>query len=160
MRGKARLALNEIDKALEDFDAGIRRYPGSVTSYVGRAMAWSANKQFAKAVKDFDEAIHLTPAFSLPYRDYAWLLATCPQEEFRNGDRALLLARIASELAQWKGGFELNALAAAYAETGQFDEAERYQRKALEDPDCASEKAEFLKRLELYTQRKPFRQGN
>jgi hypothetical protein len=54
----------------------------------------------------------------------------------------------------------MDTLAAAYAEAGQFDEAMHYQTKSLEDtaiPRPARD--DFCKRLELYKQKKPFREG-
>jgi hypothetical protein len=55
---------------------------------------------------------------------------------------------------------ELDTLAAAYAEDGQFDEAVRYQSKALENPGLgAVVRDDFRRRLELYKQRKPYRQS-
>jgi hypothetical protein len=52
----------------------------------------------------------------------------------------------------------LDVLAAAYAEAGQFEEAERYQTRALDNPALKNDlRTAFRQRLELYRQRKPFR---
>ncbi|NIM70661.1 MAG: hypothetical protein GTO48_09480, partial [Xanthomonadales bacterium] len=62
----------------------------------------------------------------------AWLLATCPEPRYRNGPRALRLARQACEATAHKSPPLLDSLAAAYAETGQFDQAVATTRQALE----------------------------
>jgi hypothetical protein len=56
----------------------------------------------------------------------------------------------------------LDTLAAAYAEAGRFEEAVRWQEKALADPALAKqvsreEYARCRQRLDLYKQRKPYR---
>ena len=61
-------------------------------------------------------------------------------------------------MSNWKDPGVLDTLAAAYAETGDFDSAVKRQNKALEF--AAYEKAvgdEGRARLQLYTGRKPYR---
>jgi tetratricopeptide (TPR) repeat protein len=113
---------------------------------------------YDKAVKDFDEAIRIAPECAVAYGWRGWLLAMCPVERLRDSKQAIEVAIKACELSGWKSGWQLNTLAATYAEVGQFDEAERYQSKALDDPDyCGTAGDEFRKRLELYRQTKPLR---
>lgn len=81
----------------------------------------------------------------------------------RDGKKAVEYARTACELTQWKDVALLDTLAAAYAEAGEFDEAIKWQEKALNSPDLASRfggEAELEKarlRLKLYQERKPYR---
>jgi hypothetical protein len=60
-------------------------------------------------------------------------------------------------LTLWTSGDELDALAAAYAETGQFVAAVRYGTMAVEATNCLGFNDAFRKRLESYKQRKPYR---
>jgi hypothetical protein len=85
------------------------------------------------------------------------LLATCPDDKIRNGERAIQLATTACKLTDWKSGWALDTLASACAEVGQFEEAERYQIRALNDPARFSETDEMRERVELYRQKKPYR---
>jgi hypothetical protein len=51
-------------------------------------------------------------------------------------------------------------LAAAYAEVGEFTEAVKWQRKALDDKKHAQTYGEGARaRLKLYEENKPYRQG-
>jgi hypothetical protein len=52
----------------------------------------------------------------------------------------------------------MDTLAAAYAEAERFDEAVRYQARALEDSELRGEpRTDATRRLELYQRKKPFR---
>jgi tetratricopeptide (TPR) repeat protein len=87
----------------------------------------------------------------------AWLLATCPKSEFRDGKQAVELARRACELTQYKVWAYVDTLAAAYAETGNFKEAVAWQKKALESSKSDAEKSSLKERLQLYEAGKPYR---
>ncbi len=87
--------------------------------------------RFAEAIQHYERAISLDPdhldaeAYVFP----AWLLATCPNASLRNGARAVELAIKACEITDWEP-WPLTALAAAYAETGQFGKAVASQERA------------------------------
>ena len=73
--------------------------------------------------------------------------------------KAVELARKACELSEWKDAINLDTLAAAYAAVGRYEDAVKWQKKALEDATFPkSEVAEAKKRLELYENDKPYRQ--
>ena len=76
----------------------------------------------------------------------------------RSGNKAVEYATKACDLSKWKVAYYFDTLAAAYAENGQFDEAAKYQVRALEDTAFAKEYGEpARKRLELYKNKKPYR---
>lgn len=93
--------------------------------------------------------------------DLAWMQATCPAAEVRNGSEAVKNATRACELTQWQKPMHLDTLAAAYAEVGDFDSAVKWQKEAIrlltaEDP--ASWPAQFAERLRLYESGQPCRE--
>ena len=86
-----------------------------------------------------------------------WVLSTCPDEEYRNGSRAL---RMAFELVYRKGEKTANSmdnLAAAYAEAGDFLSAEVAQREAMEMAESDEVRAVFEAHLESYVRREAWR---
>jgi cytochrome c-type biogenesis protein CcmH/NrfG len=62
---------------------------------------------------------------------FAWLLATCPVDEIRDGARAVELARQVVE-ASPGDPWALDTLAAAYAESGDFESALRTAQNGLD----------------------------
>jgi hypothetical protein len=61
----------------------------------------------------------------------SWILATDPRPEFRNGTEAVRMATSACELTGYKDPGMILTLAAAFAETGSFSEAERLVELAI-----------------------------
>jgi tetratricopeptide (TPR) repeat protein len=157
LRGNAWYDLSDRDKAIADYNEAIRLDPNNAACYFMRGNASFFNNELDKAMKDCEEAIRINPESAPALGLIAWLLATHPEERFSDGHRAIRLATKACELKNWHDGWSLQALAAAYAETGQFDNAVRYQLRALEVYGSAGEDAP-RRRLELYKQRKPARQ--
>lgn len=85
---------------------------------------------------------------------YSWMLATCPNPEFRNAQLAVQHAKRAMEIQDvWQ---YQSYLAAAHAENSQFDLAVEFGRKSLEGCWPVYRKA-LQARLELYRSGKPYR---
>lgn len=89
--------------------------------------------EFADALTHYERAISLDPD-NLECEVYvlaAWLLATCPDASLRNGPRAVVLATKACEDSDYEP-WPLTALAAAYAQCGDFTNAINAQKRAIE----------------------------
>lgn len=123
-----------------------------------RSRAYRVLGQMAPALRDLREAMRVAPKDHLTHDNLASFLATCPDERLRNGTEAVSAARRACDLSHWQESGCIDTLAAAYAEAGDFDQAVKYERQALNDPSLApKEREEREKRLALFEQRKPFR---
>jgi len=148
-------AKGEYDKALADFDAALRLDPRLATAHVNRGVTWTLKGAYDKALADFNEAIQIDPDYARAQSHIGWLLASCPEADYRNGRKAIEHATKACELTSLKCPFSLEALAAACAETGDFERAVEWQRIALSrNPN--NEKEIRLK-LALYESGKPYR---
>ena len=89
----------------------------------------------------------------------AWILATASEPTLRNGTEAVRLAQQA--VADRAEANTFGTLAAAYAETGQFDNAVTEQQRAIEILRAAGkngEVADFESRLDLYRRHQPYRE--
>ena len=89
-----------------------------------------------------------------PYNQYAWLLATYPDARFRNGQLAVEFAQRALSLSEVPEWSYVDTLAAAYAASGDFENAVEQQQRALALNSLSDEEAE--KRLDLYRDRKAY----
>jgi Flp pilus assembly protein TadD len=155
-RGKAQASRGDLRRALADFDLALRHDPESDAAYTARADAWRVKGDFARAKADYDEALRIAPTNLVAGCNMAWLLATCPQDELRDGRRAVKLAVQAQETKKDEPEL-MDTRAAAYAEAGDFDNARTWEIRALK---LAAEKNRVLEggeeRLELYQAGKPY----
>jgi len=161
-RGIVWMSKGDYAKAIADYDEAIRLNPKLPWTYNNRGNAWAGKKEYVKAIADYDQAIRLNQYF-LAYSNRAWLEATCPDDRFRNGKKAVDDATKACDLVTkqcdgdgWKDASCLNILAAAYAESRDFESAVKWQTKAIELV-AAKDGAGLQPRLELYKAHKPYR---
>ena len=158
-RGEACRNKKDYDNAIKHYSEGIRLNPKYVPAYIDRGMAYKRKKEYDKAIKDYSEAIQLDPASANRYSNLAWLLATCPKDSVRDGKKAVELATIACKLANGDIANDLENLAAAHAECGNFQEAIKWQKKALEVGFANKESTEQARqRQKLFEEGKPYRE--
>ena len=122
----------------------------------GRADSYLSVGKQAEAIADYDKALKLEPKDSGVLNNLAWVLATSPEEKLRDGKRAVELATRACEETKYKAAHVLSTLAASYAETGQWDEAVKWSKKAVEAGDDDSIKDQLKKELASYEAKKPW----
>jgi tetratricopeptide (TPR) repeat protein len=157
-RGNAQLKLGKHQEALADFQQALAYAPTSAAAYAGRGDVYTALGQWNAAGEDYRQAIKLDPKLGRAFRGAAWLMATCPLEQFRASELALQSAEKAIELAGDGDWTYLDALAAAQASAGRFTQAQATLEKAIQlAPDKAV--GELQSRLELYRSRQPYRQS-
>src|SRR5262249_22046080 len=101
------------------------------------------------------------PAVWRELNSVAWKLATSTDDSSRDGKKALEVAKKACALSMQGDWQFLDTLAAAYAETGDFDNAVKCQKKAIsmEPSEKIQEKFGLEERLQLYQKLKPFREA-
>jgi tetratricopeptide (TPR) repeat protein len=157
-RGVAWSQKGDHDRAIRDFDASIKLDDTFAPAFVLRGDALASKRQFEKALQDYDAAIRIDPKYGTGLNGKAWILATCPDKKFRDGKKAVVLATMACEQTKYKEAGFLETLSCAQAEAGHFDEAVKWQTKALSDPEFARQAGPDARaKLELFEQNKPFR---
>ena len=165
LRGSACLLAERVDEAIKDFTAALRhdpQDPGSVHQFRADAYALANRPALAKCdnqIADLLKRIEDKPNDAAACRELALLLATHSEADIRNGKQALDLATRACKLTSENSAADLDALAAACAELGQFDDAVRAAKKAVElAPDEQSAKL-YAARLAACEKKTPLRQS-
>jgi Flp pilus assembly protein TadD len=155
---------NDWTKAIADETEAIRLNPDFVEAHYTRGLFYERTGDYDKAAADLSEAVRLNQDFLDAYFKLAWLLATCPDVNVRNGEYAVQYALKACDLTQWKDDSMLSALAAAYAEAGRFDDAAKWQTKYLDSDYLKTNPSsdtldKARRRLSLYEQKMPYHEA-
>jgi tetratricopeptide (TPR) repeat protein len=124
--------------------------------YASRGRAWKGLGEYAKAIADLDSAIQIDSTLAPAFFRRAWIRATCPDGAFRDGKKAVDDATKCCELSNWDECLYLDVLAAAYAESAEFDEAVEWEKKAIRVARI-SHRPSFEQRLKSYQKKMPFR---
>jgi len=118
------LALNrqaQWSEAAGLFQKSVSRLANDPKAHNELAVALSHLGKLREARSEFASALLLLPDYPDALDGLAWILATAPAPEFRNGPEAVNMAARACELTHRLDPAKLKTLAATYAETGQFE---------------------------------------
>jgi len=158
--GSALMSRGAYAEAAAQFNEVLRVSPDVAAAHYQLGMACLKQQQIPAAVDHWRAAVRLKPQWPDLLNNLAWVLATDPHAELRNGAEAVRLALRAAELAGTNDLRVLDTLAAAYAETGRFAEAAGTMEHAMalaEARQTTNSLAEFRHRLDLYRKRTPYR---
>ncbi len=148
--------MGEFDRAERFYKSRLSTHPKDSDFLYGLGWTYEKSKQWSNSVEYYKKAIEANSKHIAANNNLAWVLATAPDESVRNGKRAVKLAKQAMRLAGEKGLFAADTLAAALAETGDFESAVEVQRWVVtEAPE--EEKDDLRERLKLYLQNQPYR---
>jgi tetratricopeptide (TPR) repeat protein len=152
--------MGRFDEAIADWDAGLHLNPQDPTAWAMRGFAYAEKGQYERALSDFTKAIQLDPLNHPALNNLAWLRATCPNEQMRNGKEAVAEATKACELTGWADWTRIDTLAVALAEAGDFAKAVDYQKRALKMSEVTkADRLDMQHRLALYERQQPYRGG-
>lgn len=153
--GMALVGLKEFTRAERFFQKQLELFPRDIRIAYGLGWCFEQNKKWPEAVDAYTKALEIDGTHRESKNNLAWILATSPVEEIRDGERAVVLARQALGNEQPQNSKYMDTLAAAYAEAGSFENAVKVQ-------EYVSRKTEGIhagveKRLRLYQMDKPYR---
>ena len=148
--------------AAEHLRRAIVLRPDNVEARTNLAALLASEGQAAEALAQYRAALAIRPDDARALAGAAWIQATAADPSLRNGDEAVTLAERAAGSTGSRDLGLLDALAAAYAEVGRFDEAVKVAEAAqlqAQQSGLTEAAAEFLERQALYRQHRPYRVG-
>jgi tetratricopeptide (TPR) repeat protein len=116
----------------------------------------------ADALDQYQAASALQPDWPDRLNAFAWGVLTGKDAGPRRGAEALEAAKQACQAARFRNALFLNTLAAAYAETGRFEEALQTARKALELALASGQgplAEQVRRRIQVYERRQTLREA-
>ncbi len=118
---------------------------------------WLRERGYRRALAAYDDLARVHPDYVEAHSEAAWIRATCPESQYRDGKLAVASATYACELTSWRDANTLGILAAAHAEAGNFAEAVKIQQKVLAMSGQAGATKDRRDRLVLYLAGRAFR---
>jgi len=128
-------------------------------AYVNRGVMRFCHSSCTDALRDFDQALTVYSKQPYAHSLKAWVLATCADEQVRNGAEAVGLAQKALSLQDdwWSHA----TLAVAFAEVGQFTDSVREidlaQTMLGSQDSVARDLSELAEQRSLYEAARPYR---
>jgi tetratricopeptide (TPR) repeat protein len=145
----------EIASAIDLYNKALRLNPEIMEAHLNLGNVLLERGDEKAAISHYESALVISPASIKVLNNFAWALVSVSDKSLRNGSRALQLAQQANRLVNGGDPLVLNTLGAAYAETGQFDQAIQVERRALELATHRGDEAlaaEIRRVLLLYSQ--------
>ena len=153
--GTALNMINEFKEATTHLLQAVRINPENAKALTSLGVALEAQGDAEGAVNQYKRAIELD-SDPMALNNLARIRATHPDAKMRDGAKAIELAKRCCRQTGHRTATPLDTLAAAYAEAGRFEDAVKWQTKAIELAR-ATRKNEFSARRKLYEAGKPYR---
>ena len=154
--------MRRYDEAAARYRQLLAREPANSVALRSLAHVLRAGGHPREGLAALTEAVRQAPNDASAAALLAWQLATSPDAELRDGPRALEVAQQAMQAAGRPNPTLLQALAAAYAECGRFEEAAATAEQVLEMARKAGrpQQAAWIEaQLAGYREKRPFRES-
>ena len=108
----------------------LQQTPDNASLYDNLGDLFYSGKNFAEAIKAYEQSLILRPDNPKVLNNLAWLLVTCGDKKFQDPKRAVILAKKASDLKE--SPYLLDTLAESFYADNQLENAIAVAKKALE----------------------------
>ena len=152
-------AFGALDAARTEYERALALRPDNVEARnnLGRLLLLQGDT--APAIAAFRKALELRPDWPDALTGLAWALATTPDPALMNSAEAVTLAERAAALTGRSNLLAMDALGAAYAAAGRYDEAVAAADAAMTlavGTGSSQMVADIRARRDLYARREPF----
>jgi len=156
------MQLGQLQAAVQHLRRAIEINPASAGGHASLGIALRAQGQLPEAVRELRTAVQLDPNLLIVQNILAWILATSDHAEIRNGQDAVAIAQALCQATDNKEPQLLRTLAAALAETGQYERAVEFAARG-EALARQANQAELAQQIaanrRLFLERKPVRES-
>jgi tetratricopeptide (TPR) repeat protein len=157
-RAHALFAVGKTKEALDDYSKAMELAPDSADAATEFADTCQALGKWKEAAVGYQRALQLDGMNPRTLQNAAWMMATCPDEYYRNGQSAVKTAEKAVQAASGTNAQVLDVLAAAQAASGDFASAQSTIAEALRTTTDPSLRNELQMRARLYQRKKAYMQ--
>jgi len=158
--GNALVRKGDAEDAIDNYRKALQFNPDFFKSYYNIAKILYGQGKISGAIHNYQKALTINKATPQILYNLSWIYATSENKRYRNGIKAVQLAEKLCMLTGHRQPLALDALAAAYAETEDFNKAVGTAQKALSLALQLGPKELALgleKRLKLYQLGRPYR---
>jgi len=161
--GNSLFEKGRVEEAIAHYQRALDLEPSYFDAHYDLGNIFLQEGQPVEAIFHYQKALETQPNQAQALNNLAWILATCPDHAFRNGIKAVELAKQADASAGGKDPAIVGTLAAAQAEAGQFPAAISAAQRALQLAASLNKTnlaRELQLELELYQRGVPFRDSS
>jgi tetratricopeptide (TPR) repeat protein len=158
------LALIELQigtpaRAIELAEQSVEIAPGDASAHFSLGLSCQQAGHWRRALAAYRQTLELSHAWLVARSNMAWILSTAPDASVRDGALALKLALPLAELKTRDRPLFLRTLAAAHAETTDFEQAANIVRQTLKElgPNAHPLKRRLREDLRSYAAGEPVR---
>jgi len=159
--GNALLAKGEVAQAIAHYQKTLDLQPNVAEAHIQLGNVFLQKRDERDAIAQYEAALKISPHSPIAQTDLAWVLASASDRSLRNSARAIDLAEAANRSFRGEDAITLHALAAGYAENGQFDKAIEIAQRALQLALTKRDSAlaeQLCREINLYQAGSPYRE--
>ena len=151
----------KVNDAIYHYQEALRINPKYAGAYYNLGKIYANKGDVENTILYYKKTLQVSPNMAEALYNLSWIYATHKDNKFRNGKEAVKLAEKLCRIQNYSHPLSLEALAAAYAETGKFDRAVKAAQQGLsmtltQGPEELA--SGLTKRLQLYQAGLPYRQ--
>lgn len=152
-------ARDEPERSIEAAQKGLRTSPANAALHSALGQGLLRLNEPRDAIRQLEIALQLDPRSVPALVSLAWIRSAHPDGQFRNGTSAVSMANQACELTRWQWLPAIRVLAAAKAESGDYQQAAREVDRLLPlaSPLDRQLMDELKNERNLYRNNKPLR---
>ena len=161
--GLALFQMSRLDESVTHLEKALAIDPDYENAHYNLGNALLRLGRTTEALTHYKKALQTNPDDAEILNNMAWVLASCPDDNVRDGAKAVELAQRAVSLTGNSQPRALATLAAAFAETGRFPDAIKTAEQALQsvmDQGNSALADSIRAQLKLYRASLPFRDNS